>query len=93
MIVLEAQTYLDRWDARLGGGQLVHERAIHQFGIEIADALDAARAQGIVHRDSKPADICFVTTRGPPFSLGFADWEPSREPPLPRPTGIYQWVF
>lgn len=70
MELLEGQPLDKLLDQRRQSAQPVPLEQLLEIGIQIADALDAAHAEGIVHRDIKPGNI-FVTKRGTAKVLDF----------------------
>jgi Tol biopolymer transport system component/predicted Ser/Thr protein kinase len=70
---------------RLVAGPLPRDLVV-DFGVQIADALDTAHAQGIVHRDIKPENL-FVTERQEIKILDFGLAKQAAKPGAPASLG------
>jgi YVTN family beta-propeller protein len=71
-----AMRYVDGTDLRsllTGAGQLEPQRALAIVG-QVAGALDAAHARGLVHRDVKPANILIAEEAGEEIQVYLSDF-------------------
>ena len=67
MEYIEGETLADR----LMKGALPMDQAL-EYGIQIADALDKAHRQGVVHRDLKPGNVMLTKSGAKVIDLGLA---------------------